>query len=42
VIAFSGRGAESTLNAMRFDRISYQRIGQSVCVTGYPKARRPE
>jgi diaminohydroxyphosphoribosylaminopyrimidine deaminase/5-amino-6-(5-phosphoribosylamino)uracil reductase len=42
VIAFAGRGAETTLNAMYFDRISYQRIGQSVCLTGYPKVPPPE
>src|SRR5882724_13388273 len=42
VIAFAGRGAESTLNAMYFDRICYQRIGQSVCITGYPKVPPPE
>jgi len=37
VIAFSGRGAESTLNAIRLDRAFYRRIGQNVCVTAYPK-----
>jgi diaminohydroxyphosphoribosylaminopyrimidine deaminase/5-amino-6-(5-phosphoribosylamino)uracil reductase len=37
VIAFSGRGAEATVNAIRLDRVSYQRIGQNVCVTAYPK-----
>jgi diaminohydroxyphosphoribosylaminopyrimidine deaminase/5-amino-6-(5-phosphoribosylamino)uracil reductase len=42
VIAFAGRGAETTLNAMYFDRISYHRIGQSVCITGYPKVPPPE
>ena len=42
VIAFSGRGAEATLNAMYFDRICYHRIGQSVCITGYPKVPPPE
>ena len=37
VIAFSGRGAEATVNAIRLDRVSYRRIGQNVCVTAYPK-----
>ena len=37
VIAFSGRGAESTLNAIRLDHAFYRRIGQNVCVTAYPK-----
>ena len=37
IIAFSGRGAEATVNAIRLDRVSYQRIGQNVCVTAYPK-----
>ena len=37
VIAFSGRGVEATVNAIRLDRVSYQRIGQNVCVTAYPK-----
>jgi diaminohydroxyphosphoribosylaminopyrimidine deaminase/5-amino-6-(5-phosphoribosylamino)uracil reductase len=36
VIAFPGRGAENTANAVRFRDISYRRIGQSVCITGYP------
>jgi diaminohydroxyphosphoribosylaminopyrimidine deaminase/5-amino-6-(5-phosphoribosylamino)uracil reductase len=37
VIAFPGRGAKSTANALRLYRVSYQRIGQSVCITGYPE-----
>jgi diaminohydroxyphosphoribosylaminopyrimidine deaminase/5-amino-6-(5-phosphoribosylamino)uracil reductase len=36
VIAFPGRGAEATANAMRLNRVSYQQIGQSVCITAYP------
>jgi diaminohydroxyphosphoribosylaminopyrimidine deaminase/5-amino-6-(5-phosphoribosylamino)uracil reductase len=35
VIAFPGRGAENTANAMRLRRVSYRRIGQTVCITGY-------
>ena len=36
VMAFPGRGAEATVNAMRLNRVSYQQIGQSVCITAYP------
>jgi diaminohydroxyphosphoribosylaminopyrimidine deaminase/5-amino-6-(5-phosphoribosylamino)uracil reductase len=37
VIAFPGFGAQSTSNAIRLGDISYRRIGESVCVTAYPK-----
>jgi diaminohydroxyphosphoribosylaminopyrimidine deaminase/5-amino-6-(5-phosphoribosylamino)uracil reductase len=37
VIAFSGRGTDNTAKAMRLRDVSYQRIGQSVCITGYPE-----
>ena len=37
IIAFSGRGVEATVNAIRLDRVSYRLIGQNVCVTAYPK-----
>jgi diaminohydroxyphosphoribosylaminopyrimidine deaminase / 5-amino-6-(5-phosphoribosylamino)uracil reductase len=37
VMAFAGVGAGDALKAMRFDRISYKRIRQSVCVTAWPK-----
>ena len=37
VIAFPGRGAENTANAMRLRSVSYRRIGQTVCITGYPE-----
>jgi diaminohydroxyphosphoribosylaminopyrimidine deaminase/5-amino-6-(5-phosphoribosylamino)uracil reductase len=36
VIAFPGQGAENTANALHLRRISYRRIGQTVCITGYP------
>src|ERR1041385_3410596 len=36
VMAFPGEGAENTANALRLRRISYRRIGQTVCITGYP------
>ena len=39
-VAFSGRGAKNTACATRLHRVSYHRIGQSVCVTAYPV--RPE
>src|SRR6266516_85403 len=35
VIAFPGWGVENTANALRLCRVSYQRIGESVCITGY-------
>ena len=38
VIAFPGRGAKNTANALRLCRVSYRRIGQNVCITGYPYA----
>src|SRR5438876_3810414 len=37
VIAFPGGGAENTANALRLRCVSYRRIGQSVCITGYPE-----
>jgi diaminohydroxyphosphoribosylaminopyrimidine deaminase/5-amino-6-(5-phosphoribosylamino)uracil reductase len=42
VIAFSGRGADTTPNALRLRDVSYQRIGQNVCIAGYPEALLPE
>jgi len=36
VIAFAGLGAGSTQEAPRLDRVRYERIGQDVCVIGYP------
>lgn len=36
VIAFPGRGAKTTASALRLYRVSYQRIGQSICISGYP------
>lgn len=37
VIAFGGRGAPSTPEAARLERISYTRLGDNICVTGYPR-----
>jgi diaminohydroxyphosphoribosylaminopyrimidine deaminase/5-amino-6-(5-phosphoribosylamino)uracil reductase len=36
VLAFPGTGAASTEHAPRLDRVRYERIGQDVCVIGYP------
>ena len=36
VIAFPGIGAAAAEQALRLDRVQYQRIGQDVCVIGYP------
>jgi diaminohydroxyphosphoribosylaminopyrimidine deaminase/5-amino-6-(5-phosphoribosylamino)uracil reductase len=36
VIAFPGIGAASTKEAPRLDRVRYERIGQDLCVIGYP------
>jgi diaminohydroxyphosphoribosylaminopyrimidine deaminase / 5-amino-6-(5-phosphoribosylamino)uracil reductase len=36
VVAFPGVGAASTERALRLERVRYERIGQDVCVTGYP------
>ena len=38
VIAFPGRGADKAANALRLRRVSYKRIGQSICITAYPEA----
>ncbi len=42
VIAFPGRGAENTADALRLRCVSYRKIGQSVCITGYPEALPPK
>jgi diaminohydroxyphosphoribosylaminopyrimidine deaminase / 5-amino-6-(5-phosphoribosylamino)uracil reductase len=39
VVAFSGRGAGSTADALRLGRVAYQQIGQSVCITAHPKVQ---
>jgi diaminohydroxyphosphoribosylaminopyrimidine deaminase / 5-amino-6-(5-phosphoribosylamino)uracil reductase len=36
VVAFAGAGASSTKEAPRLNRIRYEKIGQDICVTGYP------
>jgi len=42
VIAFPGRGAETAASSLRLRRVSYQQIGQSVCVTAYPEISGPK
>jgi len=37
VIAFPGRGAENAASALRLRRVSYEQVGQSVCITAYPQ-----
>ena len=37
VIAFGGRGAGATNEAAHLERISYTRLGDNVCVIGYPR-----
>lgn len=36
IVAFPGIGAASTEQALRLERVRYERIGQDVCITGYP------
>ena len=36
VVAFPGTGAASTEQALRLDRVRYERIGPDICVVGYP------
>ena len=38
-IAFLGRGAQTASSALRLQRVSYEQIGQSVCIMGYPGVR---
>ena len=37
VLAFAGKGAQSTSTSARLDRIKFKKIGPDICVTGYPK-----
>ena len=36
-IAFPGRGAQTASSALRLQRVSYEQVGQSVCIMGYPQ-----
>lgn len=40
VIAFPGRGVAHAATAQRLCHVSYRRIGQSLCISGYPGAAR--
>jgi len=42
VIAFRGHGAETPASALRLQRVSYEQVGQSLCITGYPEFRPSE
>jgi diaminohydroxyphosphoribosylaminopyrimidine deaminase / 5-amino-6-(5-phosphoribosylamino)uracil reductase len=42
VIAFPGRGAKTAAEALGLRRLSYQKIGQSVCITAYPQISKAE
>ncbi len=36
VIAFPGKGSAKTADSLRLRHVGYEKIGQTVCVTGYP------
>jgi len=36
-VAFSGHGVGATADSTHLDCVSYQKIGQSICITGYPR-----
>jgi diaminohydroxyphosphoribosylaminopyrimidine deaminase/5-amino-6-(5-phosphoribosylamino)uracil reductase len=42
IIAFPGRGAQNAANALHLRRVSYEQIGQSVCITAYLEIFRSE
>jgi diaminohydroxyphosphoribosylaminopyrimidine deaminase/5-amino-6-(5-phosphoribosylamino)uracil reductase len=42
IIAFPGHGAKTAASALRLQRVSYERVGQSVCIKGYPEVRPSE
>jgi diaminohydroxyphosphoribosylaminopyrimidine deaminase/5-amino-6-(5-phosphoribosylamino)uracil reductase len=37
VVAFAGKGCAETAGAARVERVSYERIGDDICVSGYPR-----
>jgi diaminohydroxyphosphoribosylaminopyrimidine deaminase / 5-amino-6-(5-phosphoribosylamino)uracil reductase len=39
VIAFPGPGKGATHEAARLERVRYEKIGQNLCITGYPRYR---
>jgi diaminohydroxyphosphoribosylaminopyrimidine deaminase/5-amino-6-(5-phosphoribosylamino)uracil reductase len=36
IVAFAGAGAKATAEAARLGRVRYEKIGQDLCITGYP------
>lgn len=42
VIAFPGRGAKTAASALHLRRVSYEKIGQSICITAYPETHPSE
>jgi diaminohydroxyphosphoribosylaminopyrimidine deaminase/5-amino-6-(5-phosphoribosylamino)uracil reductase len=42
VIAFPGRGAKTPASALRLQRVSYEQVGQTICIMGYPEVRSSE
>ena len=40
IVAFAGNGATATGEAPRLARVRYEKIGQDICVTGYPAYER--
>jgi diaminohydroxyphosphoribosylaminopyrimidine deaminase/5-amino-6-(5-phosphoribosylamino)uracil reductase len=42
VIAFAGRGFETSAGALRLRNVSYRQVGESVCITGYPQISQRE
>jgi diaminohydroxyphosphoribosylaminopyrimidine deaminase/5-amino-6-(5-phosphoribosylamino)uracil reductase len=39
VVAFGGRGAARTRDGAHLERVSFEKIGPDICITGYPKHR---
>jgi diaminohydroxyphosphoribosylaminopyrimidine deaminase/5-amino-6-(5-phosphoribosylamino)uracil reductase len=42
LIAFPGSGAENAASALRLRGVSYEQVGQSVCITAYPEISETE
>ena len=38
VIAFQGKGAGTTAEALRLRDVNYRQIGDSICIAAYPEA----
>jgi len=37
VVSFAGQGVSQTIEAARLERITFEKLGREICVTGYPK-----